>query len=594
MAVKSVSLASTYSGSSSSRKSTTNTVKSTSSSVSAAKATTSKAATPAKPISTHNAAATAKTTSASSSASTAKPASTHNATVKATSSQSAAKTASTTKSVSTAKPVSTHNTTTTVKATSSQNASSTAKSSSNAIYQNSGKSLTSYPMSTNDAPSKTKVTTSNQVLNAAKLVSTLKATSSQNASSTVKSSSNAIYQNSGKSVTSYPMSTNDAPSKAKTTSAVKMLSGSSSNVPKPLHTHSSISTTKPISNAIYQNSGKSLTSYPMSTNDAPSKAKITSSVEAKAKTLKAPQETSKGISNIYNAINTKEPTPITKEMSLAEKITTNLRNSGLVLAQKGKGKVDAFADTAVDTVKSTWGLVSNPKAAFDNLATAITHPKETVGAISKSAKETVEKDYIQGNAYSRSYVEGKVLFGVGATIVGTKGLGSLAKVGKVPDVPNIKASKLEKTPVVKNETQVDGVKGTGNNKPVSGVNSKVIKELDGPVIDGHRVGSGKKIDEVKPVWGRDEKGKPIIEKEFPHVSKEHGFSDIIDNYSRFADKFLCIGGDGVKRELYQITGSNNGKKGVFEWIVGPNNEVSHRRFIENGVITGKPNQVPKK
>ncbi|WPK12115.1 hypothetical protein R6U77_00055 [Lysinibacillus louembei] len=101
---------------------------------------------------------------------------------------------------------------------------------------------------------------------------------------------------------------------------------------------------------------------------------------------------------------------------------------------------------------------------MDNLATAITKPKETVEAISKSAKETVEKDYIQGNAYSRSYVEGKVLFGVGATIVGTKGLGSLTKVGKVPDVPNIKASKLEKTPVVKNETQVDGVKGTGNDE----------------------------------------------------------------------------------------------------------------------------------
>ncbi|WPK12119.1 nucleotidyltransferase domain-containing protein [Lysinibacillus louembei] len=508
MAVKSVSLASTYSGSSSSRKSTTNTVKSTSSSVSAAKATTSKAATPAKPVSTHNAAAPAKTTSASSSASTAKPASTHNATVKATSSQSAAKTASTIKSASTVKPVSTHNTTATAKVTSSQNASSTAKSSSNAIYQNSGKSLTSYPMSTNDTPSKTKVTTSNQVLNAAKLVSTVKATSSQSASSTAKSSSNANYQNSGKSLTSYPMSTSDASSKAKTTSVVKTLSGSSSNVPKPLHTHSSISATKPISNAIYQNSGKSLTSYPMSTNDAPSKAKITSSVEAKAKTLKAPQETSKGISNIYNAINTKEPTPISKEMSLAEKITTNLRNSGLVLAQKGKGKVDAFADTAVDTVKSTWGLVSNPKAALDNLATAITHPKETVEAISKSAKKTVEKDYIQGNAYSRSYVEGKVLFGVGATIVGTKGLGSLTKV---PDVPNIKASKLEKTPVVKNETQVDGVKGTGKGLKIpQGLTqeqfqkiSQMVKEEVGHISDDIVVQGSRAKGTAKPTSDLD-------------------------------------------------------------------------------------------
>lgn len=129
---------------------------------------------------------------------------------------------------------------------------------------------------------------------------------------------------------------------------------------------------------------------------------------------------------------------------------------------------------------------------------------------------------------------------------------------------------------------------------VSGVNSKVIEELKGPVIDGKRVGSGKKVDEVKPVWGRDEKGKPFIDKEFPHVSKEHGFSDVVDNYSRFAQKFPLVGGDDVKRELYQIKGSNNGGKGVFEWIIEPNGDMSHRRFIENGVITGKPNQIPKK
>ncbi|WP_235676397.1 hypothetical protein [Bacillus mycoides] len=90
------------------------------------------------------------------------------------------------------------------------------------------------------------------------------------------------------------------------------------------------------------------------------------------------------------------------------------------------------------------------------------------------------------------------------------------------------------------------------------------------------------------------RGKPIIVKEFPHVPKEHGFSDIVDNYSRFADEFPLVGGDRISRRFFQIEGSNGGKKGVFEWIVEPNGNVSHRRFIENGTVTGKPNQVPKK
>lgn len=36
------------------------------------------------------------------------------------------------------------------------------------------------------------------------------------------------------------------------------------------------------------------------------------------------------------------------------------------------------------------------------------------------------------------------------------------------------------------------------------------------------------------------------------------------------------------------------KKGVFEWIVESNGDVSHRRFIENDFTTGTPNQIQKK
>ncbi|MED2183215.1 WXG100 family type VII secretion target [Bacillus wiedmannii] len=174
------------------------------------------------------------------------------------------------------------------------------------------------------------------------------------------------------------------------------------------------------------------------------------------------------------------------------------------------------------------------------------------------------------------------IFAGGMAVAGLTPVGKIAKVGKGVKMT---ANAVEAANTAKKVTAGENI----------GANStKVIKELKGPVIDGKRVGSGKKVDEVKPIWGRDEKGKPFIEKEFPHVSKEHGFSDVIDNYSRFAEEFPLVGGDGIKRELYQITGSNNGKKGVFEWIVEPHGDVSHRRFIENGVMTGKPNQIPKK
>ncbi|HEU0015533.1 MAG TPA: RHS repeat-associated core domain-containing protein, partial [Longimicrobium sp.] len=78
----------------------------------------------------------------------------------------------------------------------------------------------------------------------------------------------------------------------------------------------------------------------------------------------------------------------------------------------------------------------------------------------------------------------------------------------------------------------------------------------------------------------------------------HAFSRIIDNYADDASVFTIPtrgpGGQVVGHaELRQLKGSLNGEDGVFEWIVD-RGEVTHRRFIRGGDITGAPNQVVKK
>ncbi len=73
----------------------------------------------------------------------------------------------------------------------------------------------------------------------------------------------------------------------------------------------------------------------------------------------------------------------------------------------------------------------------------------------------------------------------------------------------------------------------------------------------------------------------------------HFFTNIVDNYASYASKYKIKGGDGIIRTLYQIEGSLKNKSGIFEWIVY-DGEMSHRRFIPKGKITGKPNQIIKK
>lgn len=54
--------------------------------------------------------------------------------------------------------------------------------------------------------------------------------------------------------------------------------------------------------------------------------------------------------------------------------------------------------------------------------------------------------------------------------------------------------------------------------------------------------------------------------------------------------FVLTGGDGVKRTLLQTQGGLDGATGIYEYILDPSGSVTHQRFIENGSITGTPNQ----
>ena len=91
------------------------------------------------------------------------------------------------------------------------------------------------------------------------------------------------------------------------------------------------------------------------------------------------------------------------------------------------------------------------------------------------------------------------------------------------------------------------------------------RKISNPIVKSTRIGNANKLD--------------------PH----HAFPNIIDNYAGKAKTFSLKGADGKTRELYQIKGSLRGKDGIFEWILDKEKGVTHRRFIPNGKITGKPN-----
>ncbi|MFY0521523.1 hypothetical protein ACOMCU_27470 [Lysinibacillus sp. UGB7] len=139
---------------------------------------------------------------------------------------------------------------------------------------------------------------------------------------------------------------------------------------------------------------------------------------------------------VYKSLDKIEPPKPTKDMSTKERLLLAGMEIGLHKAQKYKGMLDATIDVGKSTLEGLWGFANNPigglKDSYNNLVGAVFHPIETTKAIGNSIQNSSEKNIINGNAYSRSYLGTKATLNTAIAFVGTKGAGSLTKVGKVP------------------------------------------------------------------------------------------------------------------------------------------------------------------
>ncbi len=72
----------------------------------------------------------------------------------------------------------------------------------------------------------------------------------------------------------------------------------------------------------------------------------------------------------------------------------------------------------------------------------LSHPVQTAKSMGKAIKDSYEKDVLNGNAYSKSYWLTNAKLTVATSLIGTKGIGPVAKVGKLPDAPKANVPKV--------------------------------------------------------------------------------------------------------------------------------------------------------
>ena len=94
-----------------------------------------------------------------------------------------------------------------------------------------------------------------------------------------------------------------------------------------------------------------------------------------------------------------------------------------------KGIGVGLFDAGKDLVTGVWNFVTKPEETVEGVIQSVIHPVETFNYIKKSITDSYERDMVNGDAYSRahwvSYAAGTVV----ASVLGTKGMGAVAKTG---------------------------------------------------------------------------------------------------------------------------------------------------------------------
>ncbi|WP_374966089.1 hypothetical protein [Lysinibacillus sp. RS5] len=162
--------------------------------------------------------------------------------------------------------------------------------------------------------------------------------------------------------------------------------------------------------------------------------------EAYNQAVKEVKAYSKEAVNFYKSIDTMEPFKPSESMSKNEKLLLTGLNMGIKELQRRKGMIDATIDVVTDTFEGLKGFVKDPIGVLEEtgegLMNIVLHPVQTTTAIKDSVKDSIEKDYINGNAYSRAYWETKTTLGIVKGFYGKKGAGLLNNVGDIPSSNN--------------------------------------------------------------------------------------------------------------------------------------------------------------